>query len=104
MGGKGPLVRVELEPGRFVKVHKEDAREAGLLKQRRAPGDKMRKPSGDKAQAPAPADFTVIEGVGSATAATIQAQGIRTLEALRTADLGFLSGRAQAAVEAWRDG
>jgi predicted flap endonuclease-1-like 5' DNA nuclease len=51
MGKRGPLVRVELEPGRFVKMHKEDAMARGLLapKKRQPAGNKMRVPVANKA-------------------------------------------------------
>jgi len=52
--GKGPLVRVELAPGRFVKMYQKDAEAKGLafepeVKSRTAMGDKMiRGPSREK--------------------------------------------------------
>jgi predicted flap endonuclease-1-like 5' DNA nuclease len=105
--GRGPLVRVELEPGRYVKMHREDARRAGLLpsKAQTPAGNKMRVPARDKAvsaSANKSADFTTIAGVGTATAADLQEHGIQTLDQLRTADVGFLSSRAQSAIEEWR--
>jgi predicted flap endonuclease-1-like 5' DNA nuclease len=58
---KGPLVRVELAPGQFVKMYEQDAIEAGHIQPKEKPvekaeeksrppeGNKMRPPSGDKA-------------------------------------------------------
>lgn len=56
---KGPLVKVELQPGRFVKMYEADAIAQGLIEAKSKPAskdkasppskDKMRKPAGDKA-------------------------------------------------------
>lgn len=128
---KGKLVRVELQPGRFVKMFEADAVAQGLIEKKKRPasGDKMRRPGGDKGNSPSPQppptgrgsmasadeaageekaapldDFTVIEGIGPATARALQARGIKTFEELRAAnDLGFLSSQAQTAIEQWRD-
>lgn len=117
---KGPLIRVELQPGRYVKMHRQDAIDQGLLKPKKKPKekapkkgrkparDKMRRPERDKALSATankpdtpPDDFTVIPGVGPATAGELQQHGIRTFEQLRKADVGFLHGRAQTAIEEW---
>lgn len=132
---KGPLVAVEIAPGRFVKMYRADAEAQGFLeplpdavtgkftsegpkdsgpkdsgaKGRPAEGNKMR-PAGQDKEAPsadtaeggdagqqAPAstaenggasvrdDFTVIEGVGPATARALAAAGIVTFEQLTAA-------------------
>ena len=55
MAGKGPLVRVHLGRGRYVKMYREDAERQGYLqpKARRGAEDKLRAPEGDKgAQTP----------------------------------------------------
>jgi len=124
---RGPLVRVELEPGRFVKMYKKDAGALGLLKPspqgkvRRPGGDKMRRPEGDKGQPPPQPspkegeeaevstrvitdDFTVIPGIGEATAAMLRERGILTLEVLREMETGDLPARVARAIERWRDG
>lgn len=85
------LVRVEISPGRFVKMH-------------RAAADKMCQPGSNKRPPRNPMDdFTTIPGVGEATAMQLQAHGIQTYAQLRTADVGFLPTRAQTAIEEWRD-
>lgn len=134
---KGPLVRVELQPGRFVKKYQADAVEEGYAedgdgvwrlsaepkkKGSKPQETKIRKPQedksrpapeedGTKAEAPEPLepsglapdeDFTVIDGVGPATQRALAAHGIKTFEALREADLSFLSGQALAAIQEWR--
>lgn len=123
--GRGPLVRVELEPGRWAKMHREDAVAAGLLKpkKKREPAeDKMRRAMNDKGDegrstkdeerasesasvaetAGIRDDFTEILGVGSSTAQELREQGFSTLEELWTGDLSVLSWRARRAIEEWR--
>lgn len=123
--GRGPLVRVELEPGRWVKMHKAHAIEAGLLeeKKREPTEDKMLRPGEDKSQesideVPETAqerdaelesvesgdDLTEIPGVGPSTAEDLRAAGYETLDDVRSADLSGLDGRARDAIERWRDG
>lgn len=128
--GKGPLVSVELAPGRFAKMHKQDAIEAGLLpgKKRDPQEDKMRRPSEDKGKqetadekqtprdeetvsqshsrpgsAESGDDLTEIPGVGPSTAEDLRSRGLDTLDDLRGADLGALDGRTRRAIERWRD-
>lgn len=120
--GKGPLVKVELQPGRFVKMYRDDAIAAGLLdapeKKRKKPADKMQKQAQDKSGVvvtqdrarPAPGvttaadDFTQIPGIGAATAEELYERGFDTFEELRNADLAELPWRAQLAIGQWRDG
>jgi predicted flap endonuclease-1-like 5' DNA nuclease len=107
---KGKLIKVELEPGRSVKMYEADAIARGLVKSRPAQQNKMMPPAENKAAvpeqpaAPAPTgdDFTTIPGIGKAAARAINAAGITTFEQLRTADLSFLAQRAQEAIEVWR--
>lgn len=108
---KGPLVTVQLQPGRFVKMHRQDAIAQGLLqpeeKAQPPTGDKMRPAAKDKAAgigAPTtPDDLTTIPGVGQATARLLQARGINTFDQLRqAATLDFLSAPARQAIEEWR--
>lgn len=131
---KGPLVRVELQPGRYVKMYEADAIAAGHIRPRPEPKqkarppqeNKIREPGGDKgaetavtppAGAPAgtaekmvetavsePDDFTTIDGIGRATARLLAAHDITTFEELRQADLGFLSGKQREVIEEWRSG
>lgn len=121
---KGPLVKVEISPGRFVKMHQADAIARGLIlpeKKRRPTGrDKMRAPGRDKGAPPQSPpgggrddepeservdDFTVIPGVGPATARVLVTRGITTFEQLRQAgELTYLSERVNAAIEEWRSG
>lgn len=92
---KGPLVRVQKAPGQYVKMYEADAIRLGLLQEKSKPagGDKMRKPERNKAVEPEttdqPADppkpdddFTIIPGVGAATARALAAHGITTFEQL----------------------
>lgn len=121
---KGPLVTVEISPGRHVKMYQADAEEQGLIqKSRPAAEDKSLKPAEDKRregpserpgerreaettvpQPSAPADdLTEIDGVGKATARALAAAGIVTFEQLKTADIErIVSGNALAAIEEWR--
>lgn len=112
--GKGPLVSVQLKPGRLVKMHRQDAIEAGLLqpkKKQKGAEDKMRRPAEDKGVSEGPAkqetaaegdDLTEIPGVGPSTAEKLRAQGLETLEALYRADLSALDGRTRRVIEKWR--
>jgi predicted flap endonuclease-1-like 5' DNA nuclease len=112
---KGPLVRVELRPGQFVKMHEADAIEAGHIKpktelaQKSMPAqeNKMRLSETEKTETAvplSPADFGEIEGVGPATARRLVAQGITTFDELRNADLSFLNDKQRGAIEEWRNG
>jgi hypothetical protein len=109
---KGPLVRVELRPGQFVKMHEADAIEAGHIKpktelaqkSRPAQENKMRLPETEKEALPSPADFGEIDGVGPATARRLIAQGITTFDELRIADLSFLNEKQRGAIEEWKNG
>lgn len=107
---KGPLVRVEIAPGRVVKMYRADAIEQGYVeapetKEQPRRHDKQRLPEQNKEPEPEPEpdDFTEIDGVGPATARAIVANGITTFDALRAANLDFLSGSPLAAVEEWRE-
>lgn len=105
--GRGPLVRVQIG-SRLVKMYEQDAIAAGHLqpKAKAAPPaeDKAIPAEADKGEAETapPDDFTSIDGVGPATARMLAAHGINTFEALREADLGFLSAQARQAVDEWR--
>ena len=128
---KGKLIRVELSPGRIVKMYEADAVAQGLIpapeakaqppatRQRPKPGDKQRLPQEDKDKAPEPVeepaqpeeqddgrpqdDFTTIPGVGPATARALAASGITTFAQLRTAgELDYLTATVNAAIEEWR--
>lgn len=113
---KGPLVRVELQPGRFVKMHEADAVEQGLIepkkKSRPKPNDKQRLPQKDKASStPTPEeeqpeqqadDFTIIDGVGPATARALAAHGITTFADLKaTENFDFLGAKTAEAITEW---
>lgn len=113
--GKGPLVKVEISPGRFVKMYRADAEAQGLVPQ----GDKLRSAEGDKGASPPSTgsdlqsesgsdtadsaenggdeaailaavpgegdDLTEIDGVGPATARVLTAAGITTFGQLKAA-------------------
>lgn len=111
---KGPLIRVEIAPGRFVKMYRADAEAAGHI----APtATKAAPPAANKMMPPpenktVPAhsteaetdDFTTIPGIGRASARALTARGITTFDQLRQAtSLDFLSPAAQAAVVTWRE-
>ena len=113
---KGKLVKVQIRPGQYVKMYEADAITRGLLPGKASPQaeNKMRQPANNKA-APSPSvtesppepadDFTVIPGVGPATARAMAAEGITTFEQLREAsDLSFLPAKTAEAIEAWRNG
>lgn len=102
MKKRGPLVKVEIEPGRFVKMYKQD-----VLKMQQQKEDKMVEPSEDKMLEPsedkAPDDFTTIDGVGPATANALVDEGITSFEQLKDAALNNLHSRAKTAIQEWRD-
>lgn len=113
----GPLVKVEISPGRIVKMYKEDAIAEGYLppeiKAMPPAENKMIPRSENKAAAPpvieppktGPDDFTTILGVGRATSRALQARGVTTFEQLRQAGaLDYVSESAMKAIEAWRNG
>lgn len=111
---KGKLIRVEISPGRVVKMYEADAVAAGHIAAPQAKAqppaqNKMRLPAENKApeaeaEPEAPADdFTAIDGVGPATARALAANGITTFAQLRTAgELGYLTATVNAAIEEWR--
>lgn len=126
---KGPLVRVEVGPGRYAKMYRADVEKQGLAdkvhpadkdKLRRPAGDKVQPAAGDKLQPPAgdkvesppavppavePDDFTAIPGVGKATARALVGHGIKTFEQLKAAGtLAYLTPAAMKAIEDWRNG
>lgn len=110
---KGKLIRVELQPGRFVKMYEQDAIDQGLItapkqqKMKPAQENKMVQPAEVKTKPlpqSEPDDFSEINGIGKATSRAIVANGLETFAALRAAgDLSFLTPSAQTAVEKWRD-
>lgn len=110
---KGPLVKVQIGPGQYVKMYRADAIAAGHLSEKTRPPaeNKLRPPEDDKRQASGPerdavsvppVSFTDIPGVGRATVRLLAGRGITTLDQLRQADLSFLPASARAAVEAWK--
>jgi len=112
---KGPLVKVQIGRGQFVKMYEADAIAKGLLPSKAKPpaDNKMRLPTENKstpqeteAESTPPADdFTTIPGVGPATARALVANGITTFEQLRQAGaLGYVTPKTMQAIEAWRSG
>lgn len=114
---KGPVIRVEVSPGRFVKMHREDAVKGGYMaapppqeKSKPATEDKMKRAAEDKSlstgreEVDVEADFTSIAGIGPATARVLKLNGITTFEALRNAGtLTFISAASRQAIEKWKD-
>lgn len=124
---RGPLVRVELAPGRYAKMYRSDVEDQGMQnrvhpadqdKLQRPQKSKVAPPQSNKLAAPTanklveprveseqPADFTTIKGIGLATARALVAHGITTFEQLRQAgDLSYLASPTVAAIEKWRNG
>lgn len=112
---KGPLVKVQIGPGQYIKMYREDAIKAGHIKAQPPAQNKMRTPAADKAveppesveektpEAPPADDFTAIDGVGPATARALVAHGITTFEQLKAAgELSYLAPKANEAIAAWR--
>ena len=113
---KGPLVKIKIGRGQFVKMYEADAIAKGLLTSKAKPqaDNKMRLPTAAQnksiSQEPevvsaSPADdFTTIQGVGPATARALVANGITTFEQLRQAGaLTYLTPRTMQAIEKWRE-
>lgn len=110
---KGPLVKVKIGPNRFAKMYRQDAIARGLIpepeekkpkKQRRPVADKMRRGAVNKAIKKHQADdFSIIRGIGPATATILHVRGILTFEQLARADVSWLPGRTRRAVEDWRE-
>jgi predicted flap endonuclease-1-like 5' DNA nuclease len=114
---KGPLVKIPIGRGQFVKMYEADAIAKGLLPSKAKPqaDNKMRLPTvmQNKSTPPEPEegsepptdDFTTIPGVGPATARALVANGITTFEQLRQAGaLAYITSRTMQAIEAWRSG
>jgi len=112
---KGPLVKVLIGRGQYVKMYEADAIAKGLLPSKAKPpaDNKMRLPTENKSTPPEtelentpPADdFTTIAGVGPATARALMANGINSFEQLRQAGaLGYVTPKTMQAIEAWRSG
>jgi len=110
---KGPLVKVQIGRGQYVKMYEADAIAKGLLPSKAKPpaDNKMRLSTENKSAPPEtevestpPADdFTTIAGVGPATARALVANGITTFEQLRQAGaLGYVTPKTMQAIEAWR--
>ena len=113
---RGKLVKVEIAPGRLVKMSEQDAIDKGLIKKRQPPQNKMIAPPPDNNMIPVPVttgnkaddkpiadDFSSIPGIGAASARAIIANGITTLAQLRNSECKFLSVRAREAIEAWKN-
>jgi predicted flap endonuclease-1-like 5' DNA nuclease len=114
---KGPLVKVQIGKGQYVKMYEADAIAQGKLpsKAKPAPANKMRDPAATQNKSvpqepeaesapPEPADdFTTIPGIGKGTARALVANGITTFEQLRLAGtLKYLTPKTRQAIEDWR--
>lgn len=132
MSNKGPLVRVEISPGRYVKMYRQDAIREGRLKAQEPAENKAQTPAQNKGRTvvdetpitggdellldddldisklpPMPDPFKDIPGVGAATARALVSRGIRSFEQLRAANLDemdYLSSSVREAIEAWKNG
>lgn len=113
---KGPLVRVTWPDGHVSKMYEADAIAQGLIakpKARPQAENKMVAPAANKTapvqaaepvEPAEPDDFTEIPGIGKAVARSLAARGITSFAQLRAAsDLSFLSKKAQAAVDTWKN-
>jgi len=109
---RGKLIKVEIAPGRFVKMYESDVK--GLKKppknKKADPGqNKIKKPGGDKSAAQeqqaeqAEDSFAEIPGVGPATERALKERGILTFDDLREAgELDYLTAGINANIEKWR--
>lgn len=123
---KGPLVKVQIRKGQFVKMYESDAIAKGYLPSKakpqadnkmRIPDAKQNKAAHQEAEAestPLEAadefaqtadDFTTIPGIGKGTARALVAHGIRSFEQLRQAGaLTYVTPKTMQAIEDWRSG
>jgi len=107
---KGKLIRVQIKPGRYVKMYEADAIAQGYIKAQPQAENKMRQPPGNKVapeeppeEKPQADDFITIPGIGPATARALVSHGITTFEQLKSAgDLAYLTAKGRDAIEAWR--
>jgi predicted flap endonuclease-1-like 5' DNA nuclease len=113
---KGPLVKIKIGRGQFVKMYEADAIAKGLLPSKAKPltQNKMLDPTATQNKSaptepeaestPPVDDFTTIQGVGPATARALVANGITSFEQLRQAGaLAYVTPRTMQAIEAWRN-
>jgi len=106
---RGPLVKVQLSPGRWVKMYEKDAIEKGLLiKQRKQSENKMIQPQEEKKIEPVLEkaewdDFTEIHGVGKATDEQLHAHGVHIYDQLLNAPIEYLNPKAKQAIKDWRE-
>ena len=106
---KGPLVKVQIGPRRWVKMYEADAIAKGYLPAKARPQaeNKMRQPAADKGPAvvePVRDDFRVISGVGKSTVEALHERGIYTFDQLMESELDFLPGKVRLAIEAYFGG
>lgn len=112
---KGPLVKVQIRPGQFVKMYEADAIQAGHLPPKNPPAAKSQPPASNKMRLPeedktsettAPAaDFTTIPGIGPAAARVLAAHGITAFDQLLAAgELDYLPEKVNHAIAEWRAG
>jgi len=113
---KGPLVKIPIGRGQFVKMYEADAIAQGKMPRKAKPpaDNKMRlftatqnksaHQEPEVESAPPADDFTTIQGVGPATARALVANGITNFEQLRQAGaLTYLTPRTMQAIEKWRE-
>ncbi len=103
----GRVVAVQIRPGQWVKMTKEEAIEKGYLRGAKVENKQLE--SVELASAPeiAPGpedanmegfDFLSLDGVGKASARLLQIRGITTLQQAKDHDLLFLPAKARAAI------
>lgn len=106
---KGPLVRVEIRPGQFVKIHQSELKNPS--KAIYPQGDKLDHAAVQNKQTiePGPVDPVVfddlaaIHGLGQASARALNENGILTFAQLAAAgELSYLAPKVNASIMEWR--
>lgn len=106
---KGKLVRVEISPGRFIKMHEADLSENKLAVSDANKIDKSgasNKAASDAAGDPPieADDLSSISGVGKASERVLNDHDFYTFKDLAAAgELAFLTPKVNEKIQAWRD-
>lgn len=109
----GRVVAVQIRPGQWVKMTKEEAIEKGYLRGAQSPVAKVENKQlervelaaapeialvPEEGEGPEGFDFLSLDGVGKASARVLQIRGITTLQQAKDHDLLFLPAKARAAI------